>query len=242
MLPRGYPARMLSVDAVIVDFDGTVCLHDVGVDLLARFGPDDRDGRLSETDRAFEAGTIGLRDVLVAEAEALRADDEELISFALAHCPLDPTFVPFAAWAATEELPLTVVSDGFGLHVRPLLAAAGLGHLTVVTNDWKAGRLIFDAAHPTCVGCGTCKKQAVERARNAHGAVAFVGDGVSDRFGARYADVTFAKDGLAEHCRSESIPFLPYGNFDDVRSALEGIGVLSQPIGGEPCPGWRERT
>jgi hypothetical protein len=29
MLPRGYPARMLPVGAVIVDFDGTACLHDV---------------------------------------------------------------------------------------------------------------------------------------------------------------------------------------------------------------------
>ena len=178
-----------------MDFDGTVCLHDVGVDLLARFGTDaSRDGELAGIDRAFEAGAIGLRDVLEAEAATLRADDEELIAFALAHCPIDPTFAPFAAWAADEGLPLTVVSDGFGLHVEPLLAAAGLDHLPVITNAWDRGSLAFVAAHPTCVGCGTCKKQAVERAREAHGAVAFVGDGVSDRFGARYADVTFAKD------------------------------------------------
>jgi 2-hydroxy-3-keto-5-methylthiopentenyl-1-phosphate phosphatase len=160
----------------------------------------------------------------------------------LTHCPLDPTFVPFAAWAASEGIPLTIVSDGFGLHVRPMLAAAGLGYLPVVTNDWDGGRLVFGAAHSTCVGCGTCKKQAVERARDTHETAAFVGDGVSDRFGARYADVMFAKDGLAEHCRRESIPFLPYRNFDDVRSALEGLGVPSGPLGGDPCPGWRERT
>lgn len=29
---------MLPIGAVIVDFDGTACLHDVGVDLLDRFG------------------------------------------------------------------------------------------------------------------------------------------------------------------------------------------------------------
>ena len=157
---------MLPIGAVVVDFDGTVCLHDVGVDLLARFGTDaSRDGELAAIDRAFEAGAIGLRDVLEAEAATLRADDEELIAFALAHCPIDPTFAPFAAWAADEGLPLTVVSDGFGLHVEPLLAAAGLDHLPVITNAWDRGSLAFVAAHPTCVGCGTCKKQAVERAR-----------------------------------------------------------------------------
>ena len=233
---------MLPIGAIVVDFDGTVCLHDVGVDLLARFGTDaSRDGELARIDRAFQAGAIGLRDVIVAEAATLRADDEELIAFALAHCPIDPTFAPFAAWAADEGLPLTVVSDGFGLHVEPLLAAAGLDHLPVITNAWDRGSLAFVAAHPTCVGCGTCKKQAVERAREAHGAVAFIGDGLSDRFGARYADVTFAKDDLAEHCGRESIPFLPYADFDDVRHALLELDRVPGPVGGEPCPGWREQ-
>jgi 2-hydroxy-3-keto-5-methylthiopentenyl-1-phosphate phosphatase len=243
MLPRGYPAAVLPIGAVFVDFDGTACLHDVGVDLLQRFGADtSRSGRLAEVNRAFDAGEVGLRDVLVAEAASLRGSDRDLIAFALEHCPLDPTFAPFAGWLAAQGLPLTVVSDGFGLHVRPLLAAAGLGHLPLLTNDWDAGRLVFGAAHPTCVGCGTCKKQAVERAREAHGTVAFIGDGVSDRFGARYADVTFAKDGLARHCRRKSIPFIPYRNFDDVRLALEGLEGSPGAVDGEPCPGWRERT
>ena len=231
---------MVSIGALIVDFDGTACLHDVGVDLLERFGTDgERGDALVEVDRAFEAGAIGLRDVLTAETASLRGDDQDLLDFALSHCPLDPTFAPFAAWAASEGLPLTIVSDGFGLHVRPILASAGLAHLPVVTNTWDRGSLVFDAAHPVCVGCGTCKKQAVERARETDGTVAFVGDGVSDRFGARYADVTFAKDELAEHCRAESIPFLPYVDFDDIRDTLVRLDTLPGSIGDEPCPGWR---
>ena len=157
---------MVSIGALIVDFDGTVCLHDVGVDLLTRFGTDvARHGALVEINRAFENGEIGLRDVLVAESASLRGDDQDLIDFALTHCPLDPTFAPFAAWADSEGLPLTIVSDGFGLHVGPMLASAGLAHLPIVTNTWDRGSLVFGAAHPTCIGCGTCKKQAVERAR-----------------------------------------------------------------------------
>jgi 2-hydroxy-3-keto-5-methylthiopentenyl-1-phosphate phosphatase len=232
---------MLPIRAVIVDFDGTACLHDVGVDLLDRFGTDaSRSRELAGIDDAFDAGRIGLRDVLIAEAATLRADDDEVIAFALAHCPLDPTFPPFVSWAENRNVPITVVSDGFGVHVRPLLAAAGLEHLPVVTNTWDRGALAFGAAHPVCVGCGTCKKQAVERGREAYGPLAFVGDGVSDRFGARYADVTFAKDGLAEHCRRASIPFLAYEDFDDVRISLEELDGADGPLGGEPCPGWRE--
>ena len=74
-------------------------------------------------------------------------------------------------------LPLSVVSDGFGLHVRPLLAAAGLR--TSPSSRTIGSKGDWDSAHPICVGCGTCKKQAVERARTVHGTVAFVGDGVT---------------------------------------------------------------
>lgn len=232
---------MIEIGAVLVDFDGTACLHDVGVDLLERFGEDpDRRGPLAEVDRAFDSKQVGLRDVLVAEAASLRGADSDLVAFALEHCPLDPTFAPFARWVAGLGIPLTVVSDGFGVHVRPMLEAAGLGHLPVVTNSWRQGSLEFDAAHPVCVGCGTCKKQAVERARGLHGTVVFIGDGVSDRFGARYADVAFAKRDLAEHCREESIPFLPYEDFADVRAGLELLRRPGGPAGGEPCPGWRD--
>jgi 2-hydroxy-3-keto-5-methylthiopentenyl-1-phosphate phosphatase len=231
---------MPAIGAVIVDFDGTVSMHDIGVDLLRRFGDPTAGKHLAELDAAFVAGTIGLRTLMEAEAGSLVGSREELIAFALAHCPLDPTFAPFVSWAKANALPITIVSDGFGVHVRPLLAAAGLNDLPVVTNDLEEGRLSFGGPHPVCVGCGTCKKLAVEHARADHGPVAFVGDGVSDRFGARYADVVFAKDGLASYCRAESIPFLAYRDFDDVRRALTSSAEIPGSVGGEPCPGWRE--
>jgi hypothetical protein len=44
---------------------------------------------------------------------------------------------------------------------------------------------------------------------------------------------------LAEHRRTESIPFLPSEDFDDVRDTLVRLDTLPEPIGGEPRPGWR---
>ena len=176
----------------------------------------------------------------------LDADRTTLLDHALDHCPIDPTFGPFVSWARGSGIEVVVASDGFGFYIGPLLAAEGLPSIRVVSNEqlWSRDRpagLRFPNGHHTCVGCGTCKKQAVERARAEHGAVAFVGDGVSDRFGARYADLTFAKHHLAQHCREEGIPFLPYRDFDDVRAALEAPVDVPGPLDGEPCPGWRER-
>ncbi|MDQ4108652.1 MAG: hypothetical protein M3138_07610 [Actinomycetota bacterium] len=48
---------MLPVGAVIVDFDGTACLHDAGVDMLERFGADaSRSGPLAENRSGVRRG------------------------------------------------------------------------------------------------------------------------------------------------------------------------------------------
>jgi HAD superfamily phosphoserine phosphatase-like hydrolase len=149
MLPRRYARAVVSVSSVLVDFDGTISLHDAGVDLLERFGDPARREELAALVDAFEAGTIGLRRLLEAEAASLVASRDELLAFAFERSPIDPTFAPFVAWARGEGLRLRVVSDGFGFHVRPLLAAAGLADLPVLTNDLSDGRLTFGGPHPT---------------------------------------------------------------------------------------------
>ena len=75
--------------------------------------------------------------------------------------------------------------------------------------------------------------------RERHGPVAFVGEGQSDRYGALYSDVVFAKDALVRICERDGVPFLPWETFDDVRGALESLGSLPGPIGGDRCVGWR---
>jgi 2-hydroxy-3-keto-5-methylthiopentenyl-1-phosphate phosphatase len=71
------------------------------------------------------------------------------------------------------------------------------------------------------------------------GTVAFIGDGQSDRYGALYADIAFAKDALVEIARADGVPFLSWGSFDDVRAQLEALDAVPGPVGGERCPGWR---
>jgi 2-hydroxy-3-keto-5-methylthiopentenyl-1-phosphate phosphatase len=71
------------------------------------------------------------------------------------------------------------------------------------------------------------------------GAVAFVGEGSSDRYGALYADVVFAKDRLVEIATTDGVPFLPWDSFDDVRRAIETLDAVPGPTWGSRCPGWR---
>ena len=79
---------------------------------------------------------------------------------------------------------------------------------------------------------------AAQRLRERHGPVAFVGEGQSDRYGALYSDIVFAKDALAPICEQDGVPYLPWDTFDDVRRALEEADTLPGPVDPERCLGW----
>jgi 2-hydroxy-3-keto-5-methylthiopentenyl-1-phosphate phosphatase len=225
---------MLPVRSILVDFDGTACLHDVAEDLMDRFGePGWRD-----YDVAWANGELSAPDSARAQIAPFADRNGELVAYALEHCPLDPTFAGFVTWAQSEHVPVTIVSDGLGLYIEPMLAAAGIRGVRVVTNEWAGGALAFPNGHPECGWCGTCKMLAVQRSP---GPVAFVGEGLSDRYGALYADLVFAKDALVELCEADGVAFLPYRDFDDVRTAIESTNELPCPVAPGVCPGWHPR-
>jgi 2-hydroxy-3-keto-5-methylthiopentenyl-1-phosphate phosphatase len=231
---------MLPVGAVLVDFDGTACSSDVAELLLTLFG----DPSWPEYDDAVDRGELGLRDAIRIQDGSLNATGDELVAFAVEHCPLDPTFPPFVAWLTASGVPLALVSDGFGFYIQPILEAAGLGDLTVFSNeqvwgrDGRPGGMRFVNGHEICVGCGTCKMNVVLRYREMHGPVAFIGDGQSDRYGALYADMTFAKGALVDHCRRDGVPFVLWNDFNDVRRSLETTAAAPGPVDPTACPGW----
>jgi 2,3-diketo-5-methylthio-1-phosphopentane phosphatase len=231
---------MLPVGAVLVDFDGTATVHDVAESLLIAFA----DPSWPRYDEQVDRGEIGLRESIQIQDRMLMATREELIDHALRHGTIDPTFGPFVERLRRDEVPVVLVSDGFGFYIEPILAAAGLADLPVIANDqvWDGtGRpagFRFVNGHPECVGCGTCKMQAVLRYQERYGTVAFVGDGQTDRYAALYADATFAKRELVGYCREDGVPFLPWTDFDDVGGALEAMGALPGPVAPLRCPGW----
>jgi 2-hydroxy-3-keto-5-methylthiopentenyl-1-phosphate phosphatase len=139
---------------------------------------------------------------------------------------------------------VAVATDGFGFYVEPMLRAAGVEGVKLFANDVgvedEPKRFAFPFAHPVCVGCGTCKMAIVRRYRVDLGTVAFVGEGHTDRYGALYSDVVFAKKALVEICRADGVPFIPWEDFDDVRDALATLDRLPGAVDPARCPGWKE--
>jgi 2-hydroxy-3-keto-5-methylthiopentenyl-1-phosphate phosphatase len=226
------------VGSVVADFDGTICRQDVSEELLRAFAPPE----WLDVDLEFRQGRIGSRECLVRQGALLSGRVEDMLAYALDRCSVEDSFPPFVRWASDEGMSVAVASDGFGFYVEPMLRAAGVEGVSILANRFSLaeGRPVFGFpnAHPECVGCGTCKMNVVVGHRARGGPVAFVGEGHSDRYGAIYADLVFAKKDLVEVCRADGVPFLPWDTFDDVREELERLDRL--PVRSDPpaCPGW----
>lgn len=204
--------------AYLCDFDGTISPMDIGAEFVRRFTTRDP----SESDVLVErwrAGELGYRELAVAECAALSVTREQAMLFARGFA-LDPHFPAFAAAAARRGEPVVVVSEGFDFYVRDRLERLGLGALPWSANRalFEAGRMRLEFPEPGdgCVSCGNCKASHVRRHQELGYEVVLVGDGLSDRCGARAADHVLARGELLAWCRHEGIPAVAFESFADV--------------------------
>ncbi|RKE77398.1 MtnX-like HAD-IB family phosphatase [Rhizobium sp. AG855] len=211
---------------VYCDFDGTISLNDVTDQVLERFAAKE----WIRLEQDWEAGLITSAECMRSQIGLLDVSISDLNAF-LDSLEIDPDFAAFAAFCASEDLKLTIVSDGVDWFIRRVLSAHGLGHLhvqanrlTVVANgDALQYRLDTPFARPECAaGSGVCKCALIHPTAHHF----YVGDGRSDFCVSQIADRVFAKKKLAAYCTENAIPFTPYTTFREVQTAIE---VLLQP-------------
>jgi 2,3-diketo-5-methylthio-1-phosphopentane phosphatase len=210
---------------VFCDFDGTFSVQDVGSTLARRHaGP-----RRPELWARFERGEITAWDYNLHVLDGLAVSRAEVDRF-LAEVELDPGARDLVAWCAEREIPFRVLSDGFDHNLDRLQVLHGLRFA------YDANRLRFDGGrwrirpghpNPSCsCGTGTCKRGRIEarRAADPDAAIVHIGNGrVSDLCGALAADVTFAKDSLADELTRRREPFEAFETLRDVIPRLEDM-------------------
>jgi 2-hydroxy-3-keto-5-methylthiopentenyl-1-phosphate phosphatase len=208
--------------AYLCDFDGTVSPHDIGASLVRRYTRG-REHELHQALARWKAGEIGHRELTEMECRGMTVTREEALGFTVGFS-LDPEFAPFARAARARGDRVMVVSEGFDFYIEQQLDAAGLGEIPWAANHarFEGESLVPEFPHhdPSCRVCGNCKGRHV-RAQQAEGRrVVFVGDGLSDRCGARAADVVVARDALLDWCRAQGIAAHRFDGFAALAGAV----------------------
>jgi 2-hydroxy-3-keto-5-methylthiopentenyl-1-phosphate phosphatase len=214
---------------VFLDFDGTVTQRDATDAVLEAYADPD----WLRIEEEWKAGRISSRECLTAQMALVSATSDQIDAL-LDEIEIDHGLVPLIETCAAHGVPVHIVSDGFDYCIerilsRPSLSLAPLlrgvqcvsSHLEPVGTRWHVD---FRSFAPACVhGCATCKPAAMALLNKTDGRTIFVGDGLSDQYAARYADLVFAKDALAAHCDRHGITFSPYDSLATVAKRLDRL-------------------
>jgi len=208
--------------AFLCDFDGTVSPSDIGAAFVRAFSPDGS-AESPEFLARWMSGEMGHRELTLAQCALLSVTRDQALMFTRKFA-LDPDFAPFVREAEARGDAVAVASEGFDFYVRDLLERAGLGAVPWSANvarfEGATVRPEFPDVADGCGRCGNCKGSHVRAWRARGYRTVLVGDGLSDRCGARAADQVFARRDLLAWCRTEGIEATPFESFADVREAV----------------------
>jgi 2-hydroxy-3-keto-5-methylthiopentenyl-1-phosphate phosphatase len=208
---------------IFCDFDGTVCLRDVGEQFFREFA-----GEKAEVNvRRLLSGEITMQMWFMELCNAIPSiTRDELLKY-VDQFSVDPHFSEFVSFCTDHDVPVTILTDGLDVYVERVLSNGGVGHVQFFSNhaEFAEDRLkaSFPYADAECNLCGNCKRNHILNASADEDIIVYVGDGYSDRCPVRYADFVFAKRQLIKHCQQQNISFFAFDNFNDVKMKMEEI-------------------
>lgn len=221
--------------AILCDFDGTVAGDDVG-NLLFRTFADESESKAVVDE--WKQGLISSRECLERECALASFSREELDGF-VKQRKLDAYFKDFLDFIRKRGMEIVIVSDGLDYYIEKMLLRHGAGDV-----EFFANQLVLADHSPRvefpyydlmeCTDCGNCKRHHLEKFKSAGFYVVYVGNGLSDRCPAEYADLVFAKGDLLTYCLDKEIDHVRFENFRDVeREMLERFVINETASGGD---------
>ena len=207
--------------SVFSDFDATITYQDLGDDLFIRFGQIEP-FRTQLLNKEIDAKKYWRELCYTLKAEV---DNEFIKNFALEY-QIDPYFKTFADFCSTNNIELSIISDGFIQYIQPILERENISNAKVFCNEFieKNGKLepFYPKACESChCYCASCKRNAMLSNFEEDSLIVFIGDGITDFCAAEHADVIFAKKDLAAFCNKNRIPHYTYKSFFDVISIMK---------------------
>lgn len=206
---------------LFLDFDNTITKFDVLDDMMERFSRDDNWLKLEER---WKSGEIGSRECLDGQIRSLRISGEKLDSY-LSTVEIDPAFGRLMKLCEEFGIRKMILSDNFGIIIERILKNNGIGGIDIFSNSLKISDDMLLPEFPLsgggCNRCAHCKTATLKRNISPGSRSVYVGDGLSDFCPSRKSDIVFAKSSLGERLKAENVPFMPFGDLNDVYGYLK---------------------
>jgi 2,3-diketo-5-methylthio-1-phosphopentane phosphatase len=218
-------------DLVVCDFDGTLSVIDTGLAVIEALSLD----AAWEAEWEWRRGEISSMECLRRQWALVTIPPDDLLAL-IDSLALDPDLVGFVEFVHRRDAGLVVLSDGLDFYIDRMLADLGLAtgdddaqvrgggpvlrFANQATVTPQGVRIEFPHAN-FCAQCGNCKTEHLLRLRRGFGRTIYLGDGHSDLCAARFAEVVFAKDALAEDCRKAGRRCYPFTGLANVMAALD---------------------
>jgi 2-hydroxy-3-keto-5-methylthiopentenyl-1-phosphate phosphatase len=208
---------------VFCDFDGTVCLQDVGEHFFREYASE----KAEESVRRLLGGEITMQMWFMELCNAIPSiTRDELLKY-VDQFSIDPHFPEFVRFCTDLDVPITILTDGLDVYVERVLSNGGVGYVPFFANhaEFVGERLnvSFPYTDAECSLCGNCKRNHILNGSADEDIIVYIGDGYSDRCPIRYADIVFAKRQLIKHCQEQNITYFEFNYFDDVQVKLKKI-------------------
>ncbi len=216
---------------VFTDFDGTITVNDIGDLIFDRFAKMDICFNSFE---AYRRGEINARECWRRGFASMQPlTRREFTEYVLSQ-PIDRSFKLFAEYCGEHNIPVTVLSDGFDAYIDPVMKREGLEHLPRFSNELlfntdKTVAPLFPHTDAECQWCANCKRNHMLTTAGDQQVIVYIGDGISDRCPAQFADIVFAKNSLVGFCEAHNITFHRFENFADVLSKFQSIVEKTRP-------------
>lgn len=206
---------------VYCDFDETVTVRDVGLQLLSRFGTP----LATEIWKDLEAGTKSAAECYRIACGTVKNMTHEAFEMLVEEQQLREGFLEFVTFCKQNQIEINIVSDGLSLYIERILEKYGLSHLPIWTNDVRLtpnGTLDLRLTNERegCRRCSSCKCARLLTTSADEDTVVYCGDGYSDHCPVRMADVVFARSTLLRQCGELGIPHHPFEDFHQVQKIL----------------------
>ena len=216
--------------ALLVDFDDTAAEQNVAETLLKEFGGDS----WQAFREAFRNGTMNLRHYQEEAFNQIDATLEEMGGALAKLAWLRPGFQELNKYCQSNEIQLSIVTNGLEFYVDALLNEARLRSIPSysigVSGRPRNLRYSYPYATDACWEWGNCKCKVLDEHRNGGTRIVYAGDGRSDLCAAKQADFVFARSTLLDYCRQLDLPHQEFNDFHEVVAAFTaGIPRVWEP-------------